>query len=188
MTIVVKIPPTDFISLSDAKRQVQVSHNDDDILLSRLIHQASTYVEKYTGRFLTSQTIAMYLDEFPRVITVPRGPIQSVESITYVDTGGETQTLDVDQYRVDKESTYCRISPAFDKSWPSILPVMNSVEITMIAGYGDVDDVPEDLKGAMLLLVGTWYENRDGIGNTNVKEIPFGVDNVLDMHRMLDYV
>ncbi|QLY36012.1 phage gp6-like head-tail connector protein [Citrobacter freundii] len=55
-------------------------------------------------------------------------------------------------------------------------------------GYADADDpiLPgDDVKAAMLLLIGNWYENRESvvIGDT-VAEVPFAVEALLQPYRI----
>jgi uncharacterized phiE125 gp8 family phage protein len=40
---------------------------------------------------------------------------------------------------------------------------VTGVTITYVAGYADVAHVPQSIKQAMLLLLATWYENREDV-------------------------
>lgn len=47
------------------------------------------------------------------------------------------------------------------------------------------DDVPEDIRAAILLLIGHLYENREAGAERALSEIPFGVKALLSMDRVV---
>lgn len=47
------------------------------------------------------------------------------------------------------------------------------------------DDVPEDIRAAILLLIGHLYENREAGAERALSEIPFGVKALLDLNRVV---
>ena len=59
------------------------------------------------------------------------------------------------------------------------------IEIDYLAGFGsDPDDVPADLKQAMLGLVAHWYEHRDAVivaGSGAL--VPSGFDRLVAAHK-----
>jgi uncharacterized phiE125 gp8 family phage protein len=60
--------------------------------------------------------------------------------------------------------------------------------VTYVAGYGATSDtVPDAIRHAILLLVGFWFENREGVVvGTIAKELPFAVKSLLDAYRTGD--
>ena len=70
-------------------------------------------------------------------------------------------------------------------SWPSIRCKTNAITIELVAGYATVDAVPEDLKQAVLLTVGHWYENREDVvvGDEGAK-LPNAVDAILNRYAV----
>ncbi|WP_433963658.1 head-tail connector protein [Tunturiibacter gelidiferens] len=122
-------------------------------------------------------------------IDLPRPATVSVTSITYVDSTGAPQTLDPAQYVVDTTSIPARIVPAKGTYWPTVLTYQpGSVKITFVAGsYGDGVDTntcPQTVVIAMLLLIGHWYENRSSSSELNLKNIPMGVNALLDTEKV----
>jgi uncharacterized phiE125 gp8 family phage protein len=193
-------PEIEPVGLSDAKDHLLVTHTSDDTLIARLIRQARRYVENQTKRQLITAVWKMIIDEFPtdgdRIIYIPKGPVQTGRigtelddaEILYLDIDGVQQTLDPSKYRVDATSAFGRIQEAYNETWPDTQPVMNAVEISFVAGYGDeTSDIPEDLVGAMLLLVGAWYEQRDQIVSGQYGQLPLGVDDILAPYRLVQY-
>lgn len=116
------------------------------------------------------------------VIYLQVPPAQSVTSITYTDTYGNTETLPSDQYVCDFVSEPARISPAYGLFWPWPLLQMNSVTITWVAGYGGPADVLETLKGAIRLYVAHRWINREG------GELPNGINQLCGCEDHGSYV
>lgn len=58
----------------------------------------------------------------------------------------------------------------------------------MTAGYADAAAVPQGIKQAMLLLVGSWYENREAtISGATIAEVPFAVDALIAPYRVIEF-
>jgi hypothetical protein len=175
--------------LQEAKDHCRVDGTEQDGVIAGLITAAREYVETFTRRQLLSATLRLRLDAFPSVcwprdrrddgyrvhegvqfvrpvpqILVPRPPLISVSSITYVDGNGTTQTLSAAAYKVDTDSEPGRITPAYGYSWPTTRAEINAIAITYVAGYATRTAVPASIKQAMLLLIGHWYENREAVG------------------------
>jgi hypothetical protein len=96
----------------------------------------------------------------PGVIAVPRPPLQSVTSITYVAADGTSTTLASTEYQVSAGSLG-RVAPAYAKVWPVTRPQMDAVRVRFVAGYGAAAAVPANVKAAIKIMVGHLYENRD---------------------------
>jgi len=202
-------PAAEPITLDQARTQLVIasSFTDDDDLISSLIVAARQFVEQKMNRAIYTRTMKLFLDFFPYpnygttvnpndrhclfgtfwhelAIRLPKPGCASVTSITYVDLTGTTQTLDPSTYYVDVNSEPARIVPQPGLYWPysqSYLP--NSVCVTYVAGtYGDgveVDNCPQTIKQAMLLLISYWYQHRDAAELNVTKQIEFSVDALL---------
>lgn len=136
------VEPVDVSEIEDVIRVVDTP--DDHAYLTGLIKAARRKVERETDRSLLTQTRKLYLDTWPTCIELRHPPIQSVTSITYVDTGGTTTTWTSSEYRTDLVSEPGRIEPAYGYTWPTIRGISNAITVTYVAGYGDG---PEDLPG-----------------------------------------
>ncbi len=155
-----------------------------DQLLNVLIKSARQYAEQLLGRYLITQTVDLYLDEFPTQAINMR-PLQSVTEITYVDTAGDTQTLSAADYIVDSTGSPARITPAYGVSWPSTRDQVNAVKVRFVAGYGSASAVPQCVRNCMLMRIKQLYDQRDMINVGNiVTEFPQAyVDGLLDPER-----
>lgn len=151
------------------------------------------------GRALLTQTWKLYLDEFPcggtyrpgkgwvdkGAIHVPLPPIQSVSSITYVDTAGATQTLASSVYQVvNRQRQGSMIVEAYGQSWPSTRDIPQAVAVTFVAGYGAASAVPAPIRQAIRASVVHWYENRGvvEIGRA-VNTLPWAADMLVSQYR-----
>lgn len=122
-------------------------------------------------------------------IDLPHNRVQSVTSITYLDNDNQPHTLPADSYNVDVVSVPARIAPAQGLFWPILNQfIPGSVNITYQAGsYGDgvqVNNCPQTIVMAMLLLIGHWYEHREDVSELNLKNIPLGVQALLEMEKI----
>ena len=161
----VTAPMLEPVSLDEVKAHVRVAVQDDDALLYALIKAARAYVETFTHRALPAQTWDWKLDAFPGgALVLPKPPVTSITSITYLDSTGTSQTWLSSLYRTDlptdPHGPRARITPAYGEVYPSTYPVTNAVTVRFVSGYSTI---PPSLSAAMKLLVGHWYEHRDAV-------------------------
>jgi uncharacterized phiE125 gp8 family phage protein len=184
------VPPAlEPVSLIEAKAHLRVDGDDEDALIAALIVAARQYVEAVCNLALLTQSWALTLAAFPRLIAVPRPPLQTVEEITYVDSAGVMQTLAADQYRLDTTRMPGWITPAYGVVWPCALPVTAAITVRFTAGYGDAPaDVPQTLRQAMLLFIAERYERREASVDGLLSPVPLAVDALLWLHRIVEAV
>jgi uncharacterized phiE125 gp8 family phage protein len=153
-----------------------------DPWITMMIRSATKTAESITRKVMLTASLTHVLDCWPAVIYLPKSPVQSVTSITYVDENGATQTLASDQYRTDLVSEPARITPAYDVTWPTIRNVTNAVTVTYVAGYGAAADIPAGIKNWMLVRIKHYWDNRGPVVTGNsVEEFPRSyVDGLLD--------
>jgi uncharacterized phiE125 gp8 family phage protein len=186
------------VTASVARQQCRIDGSDNDEDLERLIGAATIHCEKICKRAFITQTWTLTMDGWcdrrywcseVGMIYVPRPPLIAVSSIAYIDSNGTSQTLATDQYRVDAANEPGRIEPAYSVSWPSLRPISGNVTITHTAGYGAAaTSVPDDIKHAILLLVGHWNENREGVLVGSIsKHVEHAVLDLLDPYVMEVY-
>ena len=136
MSLTVTTPPTvDPISVDDVKCNLGIEGHDDDSQIASRIDAVRDAAEGVLWSALLTQTLTLKIDcGFPSCIVLPRAPLQSVTSITYIDQNGDTQTLATDQYTVDTDSKPGRIVPAYNVTWPSTRYVIQAVTVEFVAG------------------------------------------------------
>src|SRR3546814_10748365 len=80
--------PEDVLPLAAMKAELDVTHDDDDELITSHRDAGISFVEEYTSRYLGPVTIAFATDQAPASgIRLPIGPVTSVTSLS---VGGET--------------------------------------------------------------------------------------------------
>jgi len=173
-------PAIEPVTLEEAKSHLRVDTDDDNALISTLITTAREMVEKETERALITQIWQMYLDEAPRIIEIPKPPLQMIDSIFIVDENGAEKEVDKESYIVDASGNLPgRVKLKDGYSWPSH-PGFASFVVEFTAGYGDeAIDVPATIRQAILQLVGFLYENRGS------EEIPPGVKAMLRSYKII---
>jgi uncharacterized phiE125 gp8 family phage protein len=178
-------PAVEPISLAEAKAHLRVEVANDDELIDSLIAAVRQGVEE-RGYVLITQTWDLHLDRFPGVIRIPRAPVQSIDSVSYVDTDGATQPLALSLYTADLTATPARIVPAYGESWPATRPVPKAVTVRFVAGYGNgatPDLVPERVLQAMKVDLAGLYYNRSAMLAGAVTPLPT-VDRLLDNYTL----
>lgn len=199
-------PQADPVSLAEAKAHLRVDVDDENTLIAALITAARQYAEQITGRSLVNQQWLYTADSFPgagagsmgvvwgaeysqpgNAMLLEKGPVQSIDSIKYLDMTGAQQTLAPSVYTYDLATPLARVTPRFGQVWPLALPQIGAVQVAFTAGYGvDGSKVPQGIKQWMLLRIGALYENREEeITGRSVTVAPLSfVDSLLDPYRI----
>lgn len=161
MTTLVTAAATEPVTLQEAFRQLNLeTDSGEDSVVKDIITDARTYVERFTGQSLAVQTWKRVFDEFPDTIELLRGPVTAVTELQYYDTDNASQTLNVGtQIITDFTSVPARITPLVDAGWPDTEARTGAVSVTYTAGY-TAANIPGNLKRAILLMVGFFYDNR----------------------------
>jgi uncharacterized phiE125 gp8 family phage protein len=179
-TVVVTEPSFEPITTIEAKAHLRVEIPDDDTLIYGLIVAARKACEARLKRTLVSTTYDWHLDDWPWFpVSIPHAPLQSITSIKYYDTNNAQQTLASSNYHVLAGSPG-RIDLIETFTLPTTYDRPDAVTIRFVAGYGAPTVVPANVKAAMKLLVGAWYEHREAIvlGQTP-SAVPMSVDLLL---------
>lgn len=191
-------PAAEPVTRDEAKAWSRIDTAFDDSLIDALIKRAREHCEAITRSQFITATYALLMDGFPTAcrpdvyrvterregtdIVLPRPPLVSVQSITYLDEAGATQTVTASDYVLSTYDAPGRIALANGKTWPSTLCQLNAVTIAYTAGYGaTATEVPESIKLAMSLLIAHWYENREATASAAAlpKEMDFSVRETL---------
>lgn len=176
-------PEIEPITVEEAVDHLRLEVGEHDELVYALIQAARSHVETETRRALMTQTWDLTIDyEWPDRIVLPKPPLQSVTSITYVDQAGATQTLASNQYQVNASSDEGVIERAYGVSWPSVRRQMNAITVRFVAGY---ETVPPGIIHAMKMLIAHWYAIPEAtVVGTIVGTTPMAVDSLLFPYRV----
>ena len=183
-------PAVEPVSLAEAKAHLRVDGDDENALIAQLIVAARRSCEEWARRAFITQTLDLRLEAWPSsVLELPMPPLQSVTSISYTDSNGATGTVTASDYTVYATTDPGRIVLKSGKSWPGVdLMPGPSLMVRYVAGYGGAASVPANYRQAILLLVGSMYENREAfVVGTIVSKLPFAVEMLLMTDRVSWY-
>lgn len=174
-------PTEDPLGIEEVKVHLRIDDSEENELIRSLIKAATGWAQDYCwSQFVTATWQVKQDDFFCTKIPLHPNPVSAVTALSYVDSGGSTQTLSENTDWVSDLNSWPNvIYPAYDKQWPTTRGYENDVTITVTAGYGAQSAVPVAIKQALLLLVANWYEHRTAAG-CDMGEIPFGVKPLLD--------
>lgn len=147
-------------TLSQAKSHLRILHTDDDTAIAALIASAWDYVERQTGRAYRTQTCVLKLQEFPyspyEPISLPRSPLKTLTSVSYLDVAGNLQTL---ADPITTSGTPTRIYPSVTaSSWPTTQDKHpEPVTVTYVAGQ---NYIPDSVTHAVLLWLDLEYHQH----------------------------
>ena len=177
----VTAPTKEPLLVSEIKTQLRIDHASEDDLLASYLVSARLYLEGrygWLGRVFLTQTWDESFDAFPATFRLTLAPVQSITSITYLDTAGASVVLAASLYRTDLVSEPARITPAYGTTWPSTYDVTNAVTVRYVAGWTSAAGVPEPAKLALMLLIGHFYSHREG-GEGPDAELDRALDRLL---------
>lgn len=176
------IPP---ITIEEAKQHLRVDFDDDDVLIETYVKAATAYAESFMGRSLGDQTWDYTIDAYPAdgVLELPRPPL--LEVVQFDD--GNSPSFD--DYEVDLAGS--RIYLPVGGTWPTSTLSANVARIRFRAGYVDlsaspvVGEVPDDIRNAILLIVGSLYAYRETmvIGQAPMV-LPWSAEQLMRRHRV----
>lgn len=161
---VVAEPAAEPVSLNEAKKHLEIGDSDTahDTQLASLIEQARQQWERDTAEYTTKRTVTLTVSEIGEM-QFPHRPVSAISSITYYDSGNDSQTLSSSVYQLDTANNRLRL--AYEQLWPATAARWDAVTITYTLGeHDDSTTVPAVAKQAMLLLIGYYFEDRDMMG------------------------
>ncbi len=194
-------PAREPIDLTFMKGHINTQLSDQDGMIDLYIKAARQRAETLRGELFITQTWEQTIDSFPTSLFEPialqQKPVQSIGSISYLDTAGDSQTFGTSdgsppvilEYRLiqDPESPSIVLNDGY--LWPTSLSLQpGAVTIQFVAGYGDnPDDVPETDRYLIALLAAHFNENREPtateVGISSI-EIPWLITELFGIPRI----
>lgn len=159
-----------------AHSRITVANEPDYAFLQGLLKAARQEAENATWAVLITQTWEQYFDAFTDPLVLDVQPVQSITSITYTDSNGDTQTLAASYYELGEENGRGIVRLKYNQTWPTTRDHADVVKVTFKAGYGDdPENVPEYIKAAIRIHAAHYYEHREG-----EKDLPDAFFRLLD--------
>lgn len=156
-------PVLEPVTADEFRDAIRFSATELDATIERNLTTARRQLEIDSQLSVMTQTLVLRLDCFPcDGIELRRCPVQSVTSITYLDSAGASQTLATTVYTTDIYSKPARITLKYGQTWPATYSQANVVTVTFVAGYGaTVETVPAEVKDAIIVKAATYFEDVD---------------------------
>jgi uncharacterized phiE125 gp8 family phage protein len=197
-------PVTDYpITLAELKVWLKITGTEEDALLQSIIAGVTLEAEKYTKREFITKSFETYRDVFgdpeespspigcnffELPIVIRRSKLQDVTSIEYLKDGSFI-TLDPSEYFIVNKDAFSQIAPI--DQWPIPTQRQQAIKIVFNAGYGDADDVPQDIKNALLAHATAVYTNRgdcdNGSSSCSCNFAPSEAMSVYNQYRIIDF-
>jgi uncharacterized phiE125 gp8 family phage protein len=156
----VTVAASEPVTIEQARLQARSEVDTDlDAELTRLITVARNHVEKICGVRLGTQTIVVRCDCFDDMARLPDAPVQSVTSIQYVDTAGDTQTLATSVYELRADGIEASIILKYGQAWPA---TQSGSRITLTAVVGFSAPEPAHVH-AMLLFIAEQFSSHEPV-------------------------
>lgn len=173
---------TPAVTLAEAKKHVHAEyHTDDDTYIEALVSAGTRSSERWLGIAIAEQEWELSLDDFPDgKIVLPKAPLISVDGVAYDNAAGTPTTYA--SFREFGVATEGRgyVLPAVDTDWPEASGEPECVRVAFTAGFATV---PPDIKHAILLLVGDWFEHREDASDAELRPMPNGAAALLISYR-----
>lgn len=133
------------------------------------------------GRTVLPTTFRQHLTDWPEVIRLQKGKVTEVVSVTYFDE--EDQEQELEGYQTDLTGIPALVYLP-DGNYPALSPnKLRPITVEFIAGWESAEDVPQDVKLAIMLLAGLHYDNRESHQEQELKEVPMGFQRVCNKYR-----
>ena len=180
------------VSLIEVKEHLAITHDLDDAMLGRILDSAIASLDGHGGRLGRAMIAQQWRYEFARfpygAVELPMPPVISIDLVGYVDSTATDQVFDAaSYYTLGIGSTAgARVVPLAGASWPAVPSDAIGGFVEFTAGYGAApEDVPADLRHAIMALVGTAYFARESV--FTIQATPTPVEEIgaaIDRHRL----
>ena len=168
----VEAPQGVLVDLAELREQVRADTNEQDNLIEAFERSAVAYLDGYTGRLgrcILRQKWALPLVGNPEAVFLPFPDCREFKIERLDDQGAWSDVAGVTVTQMED----C----ALLMDMPSD---QTGLHLTCWAGWETADDVPENLKQAVRMLVGHWFDNRSAVSNGPAPhQVPMAVDAMI---------
>ena len=183
MNMTVLTPPSEEpLALGAAKDYLRIGHDGEDALVRSLIEGARARLEIELGIALVTRTLQITLDAWPASLSrngirLAPAPVKALVRVEHVHVSGERE--DITARFLLRGDNLCLRPWAFAYS---VAPG-GRIEITIEAGFGNADAVPDDLVLAVKMLTAQGYNLRDGGPDGGEDALPVEIDELLAPYK-----
>lgn len=178
-------PTAEPVSIEQVKKHCRIDSNADDELLTGYLTAARVMAEGYLSRALLTQTLLWTMrpsSELPRdrlrlhgTLELPRAPVQSILSVTTLDEWGNATTISpaslpvtppavilgyVADLTLEPATLWVGPETVLSGGFAANQTKLQHLQVSMVAGYGEADDVPSTVIQAIMMTTAFLYEHR----------------------------
>lgn len=199
-TVLVTAPTVEPLTTTEAKTHLNITSSTYDTYIGTLITAARRQIERYLNRALITQSWKVYYDCWKHELLIPFGNLQvntyavgppevlASPVVKYYNTDGILTTLtESTYYWVVTTSDPGRIIRKYDATYPELqYGRPDAIEIAFTAGYGAAASaIPDDIKHAMKLLIGNYFEQRaDIVVADRVDRVPSYITDLIHSYKL----
>lgn len=180
------------VTLQEARDFLAVTTTDADILINSVLLASVSHVEQQVRRAFMPQTWEVCYPSFP-LDGEPMRPVFpptiSITSVSYFDLAGVSQTWNSSNYTSilfqGPRPSPGVVRPNVGVAYPSTYERDDAVTIRFVAGYVNPEQIPKQLRYAILMLMAHWYEHREAVAENGVQLAKVGLayDSIINSHR-----
>lgn len=188
--LTVTVPPVaEPVTLARAKAHLRIDHDEEDDNIAAAIKAARVYAEAHASRYFLDQTIRLKLSAWPSDSVIwlemfGANDVTAVDSITYLDADGASQTVATADYQTELSTNPPCIAPSPGEVWPSVeAGRMYPITVTLSVGAATPAALDPRVGQAILLTLGYWDADRGDAGLASAGEslgLPEGAKRLLD--------
>jgi uncharacterized phiE125 gp8 family phage protein len=177
---------TDWLTLDEAKKQCEVTFNDDDSYIQSLIDAARAHIEGITGQALAARSQAFSFAAFARVMQLPVAPVRAINAVGYISAEDIDVLVPPVEYRLGARHGTPAVMVRSGGQWPvDVADYPDVVTVTAEVGPLSRAEIDEDLRHAGKMLVAHWYRSREmAVIGAAASDLPEGFHALLAKHRL----
>lgn len=180
--------PDQVMLIDEVKKDLLIDHDEHDRKIENLIARAEAYIDGYTGilgKAMLTQQWTKTFTGFSSKMRLDLPPLQQVDSITYYDQTDAPLTLATSVYAAHDDPRCPYVILKSGQTWPATYVRDDAVTVTFTVGATARHLIPANIKAAISLLVGFWYENTEAATIEKTHPIHIGVEDLLHPNRVL---
>ena len=149
------------VSLAEAKAQLRVLDDEQDTQIQGFIRDAAAWVEDYTGHILELREITEQFDA-PGAVRLKSWPINADQPLTidHIASDGTLTPILGGIFGTFRRPV--QVGMPNGARWPFPANAGTWFSVTFEAGYEFPEDVPGNLRRAMLILISGYDADREG--------------------------
>lgn len=178
----IEAPPVEPITLSMAKEFLRIDHDHEDALIADFITVARERVEAMARLSLIKRRRAYSsAKSHTSRLCINHGPVKHIHKVSLVDGADNAVDIPLSELYINKRARPVSLETRRRILFSDYASDPAAIVVELEAGYGTApEDVPMQLRQAVLLLLAQHYEHRD---EALTRPVPMLVDALLMPYR-----